>query len=147
MKILSITLSFFINFNCFAQIQFPQDFFFGVANAPGQIEDKLDDIWMEWADKNKIVAFKNEGVPKDKLGFWTRPEIEIDLAVSTGITTYRMGIDWGRVMPTPDTFDQSAIDHYKKIIKLIRSKNLKIMMTLMHHSIPKWALKNGWLEK
>ncbi len=145
MKILITFLIFFINNNSFANYQFPKDFFFGVANAPGQIEDQLNDIWMDWADQNQIVAFKNEGNPKDKLGFWSKPEIEINLAASTGITTYRMGIDWGRVMPNPETFDQNAIDRYKHIIKLVREKNLKIMMTLMHHSIPKWAQKmGGW---
>lgn len=126
-----------------ASAQFPSPFYFGVANAPGQVEDQLPDIWMEWADKGKIKAFK--GAPKEKLSFWTKPETEIDLAAGLGVQAYRMGVDWGRIMPAPHTFDEKVIERYREIIKQVRSKNMRIMMTLMHHSIPKWAQDlGGW---
>jgi beta-glucosidase/6-phospho-beta-glucosidase/beta-galactosidase len=145
MKTSFFFLIFFLCFRAHSAVEFPKDFFFGVANAPGQIEDQLDDIWMDWADQKKIVAFHNEGSPKEKIAFWTNPEEEINRASSLGITTFRMGIDWGRIMPNPESFDQNAIRHYKKIIQSLRSKNFKIMMTLMHHSIPKWAqAMGGW---
>lgn len=129
----------------YAAATFPEPFFFGVANAPGQVEDQLPDIWMDWADQGKIVAFFNQSSPKDKLAFWTKPEVEINLAADTGVNAYRMGVDWGRVMPAPHKFDQAVIERYREIIKLVRTKNMKIMMTLMHHSIPKWAQDvGGW---
>jgi len=144
-KIILLFLTAFINHDLWAKFTFPQNFFFGVANAPGQIEDQLPDIWMEWADQKKIKAFFNYDRPKDKLAFWTRPHDEIKLAKEAGLSTYRMGIDWGRVMPTKDSFDENAIKRYKEIVKLVRSENMNIMMTLMHHSIPKWAQDmGGW---
>jgi beta-glucosidase/6-phospho-beta-glucosidase/beta-galactosidase len=144
-KFIFIILTLLLSYHSYGDVQFPAPFFFGVANAPGQVEDQLPDIWMEWADKGKIVAFNNQASPKDKLAFWTKPDVEIDLAASTGISSYRMGIDWGRVMPKPDVFDQKVIDRYKEIIQKVKSKKMKIMMTLMHHSIPKWAQEmGGW---
>lgn len=144
MKQIIFCLIFFANFNLQATT-FPESFFFGVANAPGQVEDQLPDIWMEWADQGKIVAFFNQGAPKDKLAFWTKPEVEIELAAGSGVTTYRMGVDWGRIMPAPHKFDEKVIERYREIIKMVRSKNMRIMMTLMHHSIPEWAQEmGGW---
>jgi beta-glucosidase/6-phospho-beta-glucosidase/beta-galactosidase len=141
----TVSILCFFCINVFAKTEFPNTFFFGVANAPGQVEDQLSDIWMDWADQKKISAFQNQTNPKEKLSFWTKPEVEIELAASTGITSYRMGVDWGRIMPRPGDFDQKAIEHYKKIIHQVKSKKMKIMLTLMHHSIPKWAQDmGGW---
>lgn len=145
MNNLSLVILALISLKTHAGATFPAPFFFGVANAPGQVEDQLPDIWMDWADQGKIRAFFNHGAPKDKLAFWTKPEVEIDLAVGTGVTTYRMGVDWGRIMPAPHKFDQDVIERYREIIKMVKQKKLRIMMTLMHHSIPKWAQDmGGW---
>jgi hypothetical protein len=31
---------------------------FGIATAPAQVEDGLDDIWSDWANQGKIAGFK-----------------------------------------------------------------------------------------
>ena len=129
----------------FATTHFPKNFIFGVANAPAQIEDELSDIWIDWANKGKISGWKNVLSPEKRLEFWTRPEIEINLAHALGVESFRMGIDWQRIMPTPNTFDEVAIGRYREIIQKIKAKNMKVMLTLMHHSVPKWVQDmGGW---
>lgn len=131
-----------------AQLDFPKDFVFGVANAPAQVEDGLDDPWLEWGKKGLIRTWKVELRPSERIGFWTQPEKEFELAEKLGIQSFRMGIDWGRVMPDAERFDQNAIARYKEILTLAKKKNLRVMLTLMHHSVPGWFMKEGgWHEE
>jgi beta-glucosidase/6-phospho-beta-glucosidase/beta-galactosidase len=128
-----------------AQTIFPESFFFGLATAPGQVEDQLDDIWKVWGETGKTRAFQNTPLAQERLRFWTQPEIELDLAAKTGIQVYRLGVDWGRVMPKPHVFDQEVLKRYHEILSAVKTRNMKIMLTLMHHSVPKWAQDmDGW---
>ncbi len=141
----TLLLLLVLSVNASAAATFPSPFFFGVANAPGQVEDNLPDIWMDWGEQGKIRAWSNHAAPKQKLQFWSKPEVEINLAAETGVSAYRMGVDWGRIMPAPHKFDEAAIARYREIIQMVRQKNMKIMMTLMHHSVPKWVQDmGGW---
>jgi hypothetical protein len=36
---------------------------------------------------------------EERLRFWSDPDTELRLAKDTGITVYRMGVDWTRIMP------------------------------------------------
>jgi beta-glucosidase/6-phospho-beta-glucosidase/beta-galactosidase len=130
-----------------AQARFDAPFFFGLATAPGQSEDELPDIWLDWGRAGKTAAYRNQAEPEERLRFWTHPEVELDLAARTGIQVYRLGVDWGRVEPAPHVFDAAAISRYREILGMVRARKMRVMLTLMHHSVPKWAQeKGGWLN-
>jgi hypothetical protein len=38
-------------------------------------------------------------MPEERVRFWTDAETEIKLAAETGIKMYRLGVDWGRLVP------------------------------------------------
>ena len=140
---------FSLLFSLWAQAQsiatFPDSFLFGVANAPGHVEDDLSDTWMRFAEKDKIRAFNNIPSPQTRLEFWTKPEIELDMSAQLGVNVFRLGVDWGRIQTAPNTYDQAAIDHYKKILQMIRDRKMKVMLTLFHFTVPKWIEdKGGW---
>lgn len=137
-------------------IQLPKNFLFGLANAPGHVEDQLSDIWLDFAEnKNGVFAYHNQYKPEERLHFWSDYKTEIDLAAKANIQIFRMGIDWGRLTQYSYTLaclkkkncltklDQDALQRYKEIIDYIRSKNLKVMLTLFHHSLPLWATQIG----
>jgi len=129
---------------------FPKDFFFGVANAPAQVEDNLDDAWLEWAINGNVRAFYNYDKPEKRINFWTDPEREIIEAKKLGVTVFRLGIDWGRLFPTKQTQIPKAevIENYRRIFKLIKKHNMKVMLSLFHHAEPKWTVKYGsWANK
>lgn len=141
-------------------LNFPKDFMFGLANAPGHVEDNLNDIWLDFAQNdNGVYAYHNQTRPEDRLKFWSKYKTEIDIAAATGIQIFRLGIDWGRLTyksindkclkkkNCQQKIDMQAVAHYQKIIKYIRSKNLKVMLTLFHHSLPVWAKKYGGFKK
>ena len=124
-------------------ISFSPDFLFGVSNAPGQVEDKLNDIWQDFGREGKLSAYQNQDFPEERLRFWTEPEIEIDLAAELGVHVFRLGVDWERIHPSPGVFDQDALNRYLEILEMIRSRKMKVMLTLFHFSLPKWVQKEG----
>ena len=114
-----------------------------MANAPAQVEDGLDDIWLDWARKDKVRAYSNYANPNERLQFWTHPEVEVDLAAKLNVGAFRMGVDWGRVMPARNQIDVGAIRRYRETLRLVKSKGMKVMLTLWHHDVPKWVQASG----
>ncbi|CAJ1940770.1 unnamed protein product [Sphenostylis stenocarpa] len=102
-----------------------------------------------------VTAWHNVPRPEERLRFWSDPETEIKLAKDTGVTVFRMGIDWTRIMPVEpvnslnESVNYAALERYKWIINRVRSYGMKVMLTLFHHSLPPWAGDyGGWkLEK
>jgi beta-glucosidase/6-phospho-beta-glucosidase/beta-galactosidase len=139
-------------------IEFPQDFLFGLATAPAHIEDQLNDGWLEFAKRGRVRAWKNQAHPEERLRFWSEPETEIELAARTGVKVFRLGVDWSRLCPLePDSTrpdgsrvelgvqDFEALDHYAKIMTLIKDHGMQPMVTLFHHSLPPWSIAmGGW---
>lgn len=134
---------------------FDRDFFFGIATAPAHVEDQLDDVWLEFARdarKDGVKAWREAGHPELRLKFWTDYKTEIDLAKQLGVKVFRMGVDWGRLVPKqPENTcpgqaepcyegiqDEAALAHYKEIIAYVRRQGMSVMMTLFHHSPPRW---------
>ncbi|XP_031252986.1 beta-glucosidase-like SFR2, chloroplastic isoform X2 [Pistacia vera] len=104
---------------------------------------------------HKVAAWHNVPHPEERLRFWSDPDTELKLAKDTGISVFRMGIDWARIMPEEpvnglkETVNYAALERYKWIINRVRSYGMKVMLTLFHHSLPPWAGEyGGWkLEK
>jgi beta-glucosidase len=41
---------------------------------------------------------------------------DFDLAAKLGLNTFRIGIEWARIEPEKDSWNQQAIEHYKDMI-------------------------------
>ncbi|KAI0511180.1 hypothetical protein KFK09_011805 [Dendrobium nobile] len=48
---------------------------------------------------HNVAAWHNVPHPQKRLRFWSDPDTELKLAKDTGITVFRLGIDWSRIMP------------------------------------------------
>ncbi|GLU08547.1 hypothetical protein SLE2022_254530 [Rubroshorea leprosula] len=104
---------------------------------------------------HSVAAWHNVPHPEERVRFWSDPDTELKLAKETGISVFRMGIDWSRIMPEEpvnglkDTVNFAALERYKWIIHRVHSYGMKVMLTLFHHSLPPWAGDyGGWkLEK
>ncbi|XP_027329262.1 beta-glucosidase-like SFR2, chloroplastic isoform X1 [Abrus precatorius] len=102
-----------------------------------------------------VTAWHNVPYPEERLRFWSEPDTELKLAKDTGVTVFRMGIDWSRIMPVEpvnnlkESVNYAALERYKWLINRVRSNGMKVMLTLFHHSLPPWAGEyGGWkLEK
>merc|ERR1719199_2092483 len=99
---------------------FGKDFMFGVAIAPAQSEDGLQDAWLTAANHGDVPHFQSTPHAADRLRFWSEPEKEINLAKETNSQVFRFGVDWGRLMPKPGEFDDKVMERYKEIVQMVR---------------------------
>jgi beta-glucosidase/6-phospho-beta-glucosidase/beta-galactosidase len=128
------------------------DFMFGIALAPAQSEDHLNDSWIAWANQGQVKAFFNTPNPQDRLWFWSDPQLTLDpIQTVPELQIIRLGVDWGRLTPQQPTSiadaiqDKVALAQYKTLLQSIKQKGQKIMLTIFHHSLPIWANNiNGW---
>lgn len=100
---------------------------------------------------HNIASWHNVPHPEERLRFWSDPDTELKLAKDTGVSVFRMGIDWSRIVPKepkdsiPDVVNFAALERYRWIIEKVRSYGMKVMVTLFHHSLPPWAGEyGGW---
>ena len=139
---------------------FGPEFFFGLASAPGHAEDKLEDGWQRFANEGKVAAYNNVIIQK-KIMVLDGASGGAILGEKAGIGVYRMGVDWGRLTPN-DPFNLEyekkscpigvqnfdALQRYREILKDIKNRKMKVMLTLFHHSLPVWAIdKGGWANQ
>jgi len=150
-------------------VTFPK-LWFGLATAAAHVETAYPgDPWVAWAKAGHVAAYDSKVAgpdPDSRLRFLEEPEVELDLAAATGIGVFRMGVDWGRLVPEhPASYDDSHLpalgfngtgkgrvqDHatlkrYREIILMAKERNMKVMLTLFHHAMPAWS-PGGWLDE
>lgn len=56
---------------------------------------------------NNIFTLLEICIRKERLRFWSDPDTELKLAKNTGVTVFRMGVDWSRIMPKEPTGELS----------------------------------------
>jgi beta-glucosidase len=52
-------------------------------------------------------------------------------------------VEWSRIQPTPDTWDEDALEHYRIMLRGLRDRGMTPMITLHHYTDPIW-LGTGW---
>ena len=79
---------------------------------------------------------------EDAVKFWD-PQYykkDFELARNLGLNTFRISIEWARIEPEKDRWDQEAIDHYKEMIRVMRDSGLTPVISLNHVTLPLWIL-------
>lgn len=115
-------------------------FRFGAASAATQIEDQnpLTD-WYLWT---RPVADGGLGHGREfigeAVGGYTRAVADVALAADTHLDSYRFSIEWARVEPTRDVWDEAAFAHYGQVLDALRARGIRPMITIHHFSNPVW---------
>ena len=113
----------------------PPHFLLGVATSGYQCEGgETDTNWNRWAATYPATV---EPVG-DTVDFWHRYPEDIARAARMGLNAFRLGIEWGRIEPTPGTTDTAAIEHYRRIVRVLRKHHLEPIVTLNHTTWPQW---------
>lgn len=123
-------------------LKFPSDFLWGTATSAHQVEgeNRLND-WWAW-EQEHYPAERRSGQACDEYNLY---EKDFDIAASLAQNAHRLSIEWSRIEPSEGQFDQTEIDHYKKVLKALKDRHLKVMLTLWHFTLPKWvADRGGW---
>lgn len=125
------------------EFAFPKDFLWGAATSAHQVEgNNTNNDWWEW--EQRYPSANRSGLASDQ---WNRFEQDFKLAQTLGHNTHRFSIEWSRIEPREGEFDPAAIDHYRKVIRSLKSKGMEPIVTLNHFTLPLWvAREGGWLS-
>lgn len=151
--------------------KFPKNFIWGTSTASHQIEGNTTNDWSVWekANADRLTQdipkmfkklspvwdeVKAEAINRDNYisgaasDSYARFSEDINLIEQLGIKAYRFSIEWARINPQEGIFDQTAIDHYREMIILMKSKGIEPFLTTLHRTIPVWiATQGGWGNK
>ncbi|WP_067823117.1 family 1 glycosylhydrolase [Nocardia inohanensis] len=119
-------------------------FMWGVSMAGFQSEGHAPDSnWSRYAGSGQ--ARDPYG---DSVDFYGRYADDIDLAAGLGVKVYRLSIEWARVQPRADVWDENDFRFYDAVVQKIRAAGMRPMLTLDHWVIPGWELdRGGWKSK
>jgi beta-glucosidase len=129
-----------------ATFHFPRGFLWGTATAAHQVEgNNTNNDWWVWEQQpGHIVQGQKSGLADDWWGGRWREDF--DRAAEAGQNAHRMSVEWSRIQPTPDHWDESALDHYREIVRGLLDRNLTPMVTLHHFTSPLWLTEMGGWE-
>ncbi len=130
-----------------ASYHFPKNFLWGTATAAHQVEGQNQNNWSEW---EKEPGHITDGSRSGNASGWWRGEWKKDFerAATTGQNAHRLSVEWSRVQPTQDTWDEKALVVYQKMTKKLVELKMTPVITLHHFTDPLWFReKGGWESK
>ena len=127
-------------------VRFPAGFLWGTATSSHQVEGRNENNdWWEW--ERQPGRIRDGSRSGEAAGWWAgMAEKDLALAVRLGQNAHRMSLEWSRLEPAPDRWDEAAFDRYEAILHAGRTLGLTMMVTLNHFTLPRWAAaEGGWL--
>ncbi len=124
----------------------PDGFLFGVATAGFQVEGGFNgpgepaNNWLAWEQTGRVTPSGNA------VDFWERPEEALDRAAALGCDSFRLGVEWARVVPDGRGVDRVALDRYVDIVEGCVERGLAPLVTLHHFTSPAWLGEDLWLR-
>lgn len=127
-----------------ASLKFPRGFLWGSATSSHQVEGQNDNnTWHTWQEQGKILNNDTPGLACDWWG--GRWKQDFDRAQEMGQNAHRLSLEWSRIQPAPDRWDEDALDRYREMVRGLVNRNMTPVVTLHHFTDPKWiANLGGW---
>src|SRR5687768_6949253 len=125
-----------------ATYHFPRGFLWGTATAAHQVEgNNTNNQWWKWEQDGHTNG--TSGLACDWWGGRWREDF--DRAAEGQQNAHRLSIEWSRIQPTPDHWDENALDRYRDMVRGLAERGMTPIVTLHHFSDPLWlAEKGGW---
>ena len=123
--------------------KFEKGFLLGASTAAHQVEGNNihSDYWT--MEHMKSTSFFEPSL--DAVDHYNRYEEDIKLLAQAGLNCYRFSIEWARIEPMEGQFDESEVEHYRKMIHCCKANGVTPIVTLHHFTSPKWLIsKGGW---
>ena len=129
-----------------ATFHFPRGFLWGTATSSHQVEgNNTNNNWWVWEhEPGHILNGDKSGLACDWWGGRWREDF--DRAQEGGQNAHRFSIEWSRVQPLPDKWDEDALDHYREMARGLRERNMTSLITLHHFTDPLWLADSGGWE-
>ncbi|HMJ68513.1 MAG TPA: family 1 glycosylhydrolase [Cyclobacteriaceae bacterium] len=121
------------------ELLFPSDFIFGTSTAATQIETAFEHDWQGVKAKDGFIFDRT-----------TDHELRSDediRIISSLAPYYRMSLMWSKLQRAPMAdLDPGTVEHYRSLLKQLKSNKVSIMMVLHHFTNPLWFSSNGGWE-
>lgn len=150
-------------------LSFPKDFLWGASTSAHQVEGNNSNNWSEWEKENaqrladeaeskyahwvpswKDIAQQaknpNNYISGEACEHYNRYLEDFEIAKSLNHNAHRFSIEWSRIEPKEGKFNIKEIEHYQKVVKNLKSKNIEPFATLWYWTIPNWLRDKGGLE-
>ena len=132
-----------------ATYHFPAGFLWGTATASHQVEgNNTNNNWWAWEQEpGRILKGHKSGLACDWWGANGSPrwKEDFDRAAQSYQNAHRLSIEWSRVQPAPDRWDEHALDRYRDMMRGLLERGLTPVVTLHHFTDPLWLTeKGGW---
>ena len=134
-------------------------FLWAVANSSYQVEGRISNNDWDYFTRSNAIKKRISSLTKpsifykgrtqihlqsagEAVKFWEAEYYEKDfqLAKSLGMNAFRISLEWARIQPKKDQWNQHAMDHYKKMLRSMRNIGLIPIVTLNHFTLPLWVL-------
>jgi beta-glucosidase len=128
-----------------ATFNFPRGFLWGTATASHQVEgnNKNNNFWAWEQEPGRIINGHKSGLACDWWGGRWREDF--DRIIESGQNAHRFSVEWSRIQPTPDRWDEDALDHYREMLQRLHASDITPMVTLHHFCDPLWISEiGGW---
>jgi beta-glucosidase len=129
-----------------ATYHFPRGFLWGSATAAHQVEgNNSNNNWWDWEQQpGRIIHGHKSGLACD---WWNgRWREDFDRAAEGAQNAQRFSVEWSRIQPAPDRWNEDALDRYREMLRGLSERNMTPMVTLHHFSDPLWLSEQGGWE-
>lgn len=125
--------------------QFPRGFLWGCATAAHQVEGQNVNNWWRWENTPGHI-FENQKSGR-ACEWWSGRYVEdFERAAYMSNNSQRISIEWSRIQPEPDAWDDWSVQRYRDMLKALLDRGMKPLVTLHHFTNPLWIDdQKGWL--
>jgi len=117
------------------------DFLWGTSTSSHQVEggNKFND-WWRWEQTGRVKEPSNQACDH-----WNRFREDFEIAAKLGHTAHRFSIEWSRLEPENNVWDEDAFRHYEEVLKELQARGIEPFVTLHHFTNPQWFSDlGGW---
>jgi beta-glucosidase len=126
-----------------ATYHFPRGFLWGTATAAHQVEgNNTNNQWWKWEQDGHTHG--KSGLACDWWGGRWREDF--DRAAEAGQNAHRLSVEWSRIQPAPDQWDEDALEKYRAMLRGLRERGMTPLVTLHHFTNPLWVEEKGAWE-
>lgn len=109
------------------------EFLWGVATSAFQLEGSP---YADWASWDSILNL-NPGITNH----YNVYKEDLNLLKDLGVNAYRFSLEWSRIQPKENVWNDQAVAHYQEIIDILNESNIEPMVTIHHFTHPLWFIK------
>ncbi|MFN2146424.1 MAG: glycoside hydrolase family 1 protein [Anaerolineales bacterium] len=129
-----------------AEYTFPKGFLWGTATSAYQVEgNSKNHQWHLWEQEpGRIAEGQVNGLACDWWGGRWREDF--DRAKEGHHNAIRISVEWSRIQPERDRWDEDALDHYIEMLRGLNDCSIFPMVNFHHFTDPLWLVEMGGWE-